>query len=44
MEFQYQHMVAMQDQNPTVYRRLRDSGELDRFARAEWSNINGPNY
>jgi hypothetical protein len=27
MEFQYQHMVAMQDQNPNMYRRLRDSGE-----------------
>jgi hypothetical protein len=36
MEFQYQHMVAMQDQNPNMYRRLRDSG--NRFARAEWSN------
>ena len=38
MEFQYQHMVAMQDQNPHMSRRRGDSGELGRFARAEWSN------
>jgi hypothetical protein len=31
MEFRYQYMVVMQDQNPKMYRRLRDSGELDRF-------------
>jgi hypothetical protein len=27
MEFQYQHMVAMQDRNPNMYRGLRDGGE-----------------
>jgi hypothetical protein len=31
MEFSYQYMVAMQDQNRKMYRRLRDSGELDQF-------------
>jgi hypothetical protein len=31
MEFRYQYMVQMQEQNPKMYRRLRDSGELDRF-------------
>lgn len=31
MEFRHPYMVAMQDQNPKLYRRLRDSGELDRF-------------
>lgn len=31
MEFRHPYMVAMQDQNPKLYRRLRDSGELDRY-------------
>jgi hypothetical protein len=31
LEFRYPYMVAMQSQNPKMYRRLRDSGELDRF-------------
>lgn len=31
MEFRHPYMVAMQDQNPKLYRRLRDSGELDRL-------------
>jgi hypothetical protein len=31
IEFRYQYMVAMQAQNPKMYRRLRDSGELDRY-------------
>ena len=26
-------MVAMQDQNPKIYRRLLDSGQMDWFAR-----------
>lgn len=31
MEFRHAYMSAMQDQNQKLYRRLRDSGELDRF-------------
>lgn len=31
MEFRFQYMTAMQEQNPKLYRRLRDSGELDRL-------------
>jgi hypothetical protein len=31
MEFRYPYLVTMQEQNPKMYRRLRDSGELDRF-------------
>lgn len=31
MEFRHPYMVAMQDQNPKLYRRLRDSGDLDRL-------------
>lgn len=31
MEFRHPYMVAMQDQNPKLYRRLRDSGQLDHF-------------
>lgn len=31
MEFRHPYMSAMQEQNPKLYRRLRDSGELDRF-------------
>lgn len=31
MEFRHPYMVAMQAQNPKLYRRLRDSGELDRL-------------
>jgi hypothetical protein len=29
--------MVMQEQNPQLYRRLRDGGELDRSPRAEWS-------
>jgi len=31
MEFRYQYVVAMQEQNRKMYRHLRDTGELDRF-------------
>jgi hypothetical protein len=31
MEFRYPFLVTMQQQNRELYRRLRDSGELDRF-------------
>jgi hypothetical protein len=31
MEFRYQYMVAMQDQNPKMYCWLGDRRELDRF-------------
>ena len=31
MEFQWQYMRLMQERNPKLYRRLRDSGELDRM-------------
>lgn len=33
MEFRHPYLVAMQDQNPKMYRRLRDSGELMRFVQ-----------
>ena len=31
VEFRFPYLVAMQAQNPKLYRRLRDSGELDRL-------------
>jgi hypothetical protein len=31
MEFRYPYMVALQEQKPKMYRRLRYSGELDRY-------------
>ena len=31
MEFRFQFLTAMQEQNPKLYRRLDKAGELDRF-------------
>ena len=31
MEFRYQYLTAMQEQNPKLYRRLDKAKELDRF-------------
>jgi hypothetical protein len=33
VEFRYQFFVVMQDQNPKMFRNLRESGELDRFVQ-----------
>src|SRR6266851_1568837 len=40
MEFRHPYMVAMQDQNPKLYRRLRDSGELDRLVEMKAREAN----
>lgn len=33
MEFRHPYLVAMQDQNPKMYRALKKAGELERFVQ-----------
>lgn len=33
MDFRFPYLVAMQDQNPKMYRALKKAGELDRFVQ-----------
>ncbi len=33
MEFRVPYLLAMQEQNPKMYRRLKASGELERFVQ-----------
>ena len=33
MEFRHPYLVAMQDQNPKMYRTLKKAGELERFVQ-----------